>query len=89
MFLGAVLAGAAEPSPKPAEPSPALQRKLRALGLIYKEAAAQAEASAERGKLYAEFLAESEPVLKELPQALNLWVLRAAIGLETNDAMVA
>lgn len=69
--------------------SPALDRKAKALGLVYKEAVAQPEGSRERRQLYTEFLRDSEALLKEVPNATNIWVLRAAIGLEVNDAVLA
>lgn len=69
-------------------PSPVLERKAKALGLVYKEAVAQPEGSGERRKLYTEFLQDSEALLKEMPNAINIWVLRAAIAIEINNAVV-
>lgn len=85
IFSFASPAFAQAPAPS-AELPPAVKRKMQALALVYREATAAKEGTAERAKLLDEFLARSGEFVREQPDIATVWLLRATVALELGRA---
>lgn len=64
-------------------PTPDTRRRMAVLQLIMADAD-KATTATERNRLLNEFLDQSSPFVKEHPDQINIWVLRAVAALEVN-----
>ena len=66
--------------------SPAVRRKMQALAVVFREAAAAQANSPERARLMEEFLSRSGEFVREQPDTAAVWLLRATAALELDRA---
>ena len=65
--------------------SPTQKRRLTVAGQLYAGALEQPPASPERQRLLRDFMERTQELLKELPDAANVWLLRASAAIELNE----